>query len=46
VKLVEPYKHDLRALLRQRIFFVWRRSELLARIYSQQLAQSRTPLNK
>src|SRR5258707_15400636 len=33
----------LRALLRQRIFFVWRRSELLARIYSHQLAHNRTP---
>ena len=27
-------KRPLRALLRQRIFYVWRRSELLARIYS------------
>jgi len=32
----------LRALLRQRIFYVWRRSELLARIYSHQLAHNRT----
>jgi transposase len=29
--------------LRQRIFYVWRRSELLARIYSHQLAHNRTP---
>src|SRR5512145_2246293 len=36
-------KRPLRALLRQRIFYVWRRSELLARIYSHQLAQNRTP---
>ena len=36
-------KRPLRALLRQRIFFVWRRSELLARIYSHQLAHNRTP---
>jgi transposase len=34
-------KRPLRALLRQRIFFVWRRSELLARIYSHQLAHNR-----
>ena len=33
----------LRALLRQRIFFVWQRSELLARIHSHQLAHNRTP---
>jgi transposase len=31
----------LRALLRQRIFYVWSRSELLARIQSHQLAQNR-----
>ncbi|HVX57118.1 MAG TPA: IS110 family transposase, partial [Candidatus Saccharimonadales bacterium] len=36
-------KRPLRALLRQRIFYVWRRSELLARIHSHQLAQNRTP---
>jgi len=36
-------KRPLRALLRQRIFYVWRRSELLARIYSHQLAHKRTP---
>jgi len=38
-------KRPLRALLRQRIFFVWRRSELLARIQSHQLAHNR-PLVK
>jgi hypothetical protein len=31
-------KRPLRALLRQRLFFVWQRSDLLARIQSQQLA--------
>jgi transposase len=36
-------KRPLRALLRQRIYFVWRRSELLARIHSHQLAYNRTP---
>ena len=36
-------KRPLRALLRQRIFSVWRRSELLARIYSHQLAHNRIP---
>ena len=36
-------KRPLRALLRQRLFFVWRRAELLARIHSHQLAQNRTP---
>ncbi len=36
-------KRPLRALLRQRIYYVWRRSELLARIYSHQLAHNRTP---
>ena len=36
-------KRPLRALLRQRVFFVRRRSELLARIYSHQLAHNRTP---
>ena len=35
-------KRPLRALLRQRMFYVWRRSELLARIYSHQLAHNRT----
>jgi transposase len=33
----------LRALLRQRIFYVWSRSELLARIHSHQLAHNRVP---
>ena len=33
----------MRALLRQRIFYVWRRTELLARIHSHQLAHNRTP---
>src|SRR6185295_15224825 len=33
----------LRALLRQRVFYVWRRSELLARIHSHQLAHNRIP---
>jgi transposase len=33
----------LRALLRQRIFYVWSRSELLARINSHQLAHNRVP---
>jgi len=36
-------KRPLRALLRQRLFYVWRRSELLARIHSHQLAHNRTP---
>jgi transposase len=36
-------KRPLRALLRQRIFYVWRRSELLARIHSHQLAYNRIP---
>ena len=36
-------KRPLRALLRQRIYYVWRRSELLARIHSHQLAYNRTP---
>ena len=36
-------KRSLRALLRQRLFFVWRRSELLSRIHSHQLAHNRIP---
>jgi transposase len=36
-------KRPLRALLRQRLFYVWRRAELLARIHSHQLAHNRTP---
>jgi transposase len=34
-------KRPLRALLRQRTFYVWSRSELLARIHSHQLAHNR-----
>jgi len=36
-------KRPLRALLRQRLFYVWRRAELLARIASHQLAHNRVP---
>src|SRR5947207_8810474 len=36
-------KRPLRALLRMRIFDVWRRTELLARIHSHQLAHIRIP---
>jgi transposase len=36
-------KRPLRALLRQRVFYVWRRSELLARVHSHQLAYNRIP---
>jgi transposase len=36
-------KRPMRALLRQRIWYVWHRSELLARIHSHQLAHNRTP---
>src|SRR5438876_592266 len=36
-------KRPLRALLRQRIYYVWRRAELLARIHSHQLAHNRIP---
>jgi transposase len=36
-------KRPLRALLRQRLFFVWQRADLLARIRSHQLAHNRTP---
>src|SRR6266705_5397980 len=39
-------KRPLRALLRQRLFFVWRRSELTARIYSHQLAHNRDPVRQ
>ena len=44
-------KRPLRALLRQRILYVWRRSELLSRIQSHQLAYNRptfrqTPYNR
>jgi transposase len=36
-------KRPLRALLRQRLFFVWSRADLLARINSHQLAHNRVP---
>ena len=36
-------KRPLRALLRQRVFYVWRRAELLSRIHSHQLAHNRVP---
>ena len=36
-------RRPLRALLRQRLTYVWNRSELLARISSHQLAHNRTP---
>ena len=36
-------KRPLRALLRQRTYFVWQRSDLLARIQSVQLAHNRVP---
>src|SRR5262249_37202006 len=39
-------KRPLRALLRQRIFYVWRRAELLARIHSHQLAYNRVPAKR
>jgi len=39
-------KRPLRALLRQRLCYVWRRSELLARIQSHQLAHNRTPVRQ
>jgi len=39
-------KRPLRALLRQRLFFVWRRAELLARIHSHQLAHNRPPIRQ
>ena len=39
-------KRPLRALLRQRILYVWRRSELLARIQSHQLAHNRPTLRQ
>ena len=42
---VYPAKlRPLRALLRQRLFFVWSRSELLARLQSHQLAHNRPTL--
>lgn len=36
-------RRPLRALLRQRLVYVWRRAELLARISSHQLAHNRVP---
>jgi hypothetical protein len=39
-------KRPLRALLRQRIFYVWSRAELLARINSHQLAHNRAPAKR
>ena len=39
-------KRPLRALLRQRVFYVWRRAELLARIHSHQLAHNRIPVRQ
>ena len=39
-------QRPLRALLRQRLFYVWSRSELLARIHSHQLAHNRPPLRQ
>jgi transposase len=39
-------QRPLRALLRQRILYVWRRSELLCRIQSHQLAHNRPPLRQ
>src|SRR5947207_5916554 len=39
-------QRPLRALLRQRIFYVWRRSEFLARISSHQLAHNRIPVKQ
>jgi transposase len=36
----------VRALLRQQVCYVWRRSELLARIYSFQLAYNRIPVRQ
>ena len=44
---VYPAQHrPLRALLRQRLFFVWQRSDLLARIQSHQLAHNRPPIRQ
>jgi len=39
-------KRPVRALLRQRILYVWRRAELLARIASHQLAEGHTPVRQ
>lgn len=39
-------RRPLRALLRQRILYVWRRAELLARISTHQLAQGHAPVRQ
>jgi transposase len=39
-------KRPVRALLRQRLCYVWRRAELLARIQSHQLAEGHTPVKQ
>ena len=39
-------QRPLRALLRQRLFFVWQRSDLLARIQSHQRAHNRSPVKQ
>ncbi|MGD0251580.1 MAG: transposase [Verrucomicrobiota bacterium] len=39
-------KRPLRALLRQRLYYVWRRADLLARIQSHQLAHNRPALRQ
>lgn len=39
-------KRPMRALLRQRVLYVWRRSALLARIHSHQLAHNRAPMRQ
>ena len=39
-------KRPLRALLRQRLLYVWNRSELLSRLQSHQLAYNRSPLRQ
>jgi transposase len=39
-------QRPLRALLRQRLFFVWQRADLLARIHSHQLAHNRPPIKQ
>jgi len=39
-------QRPLRALLRQRLFFVWQRADLLARLHSHQLAHNRPPIKQ
>jgi transposase len=39
-------KRPVRALLRQRLYYVWRRAELLARIQCHQLAEGHTPVKQ